>query len=121
MDYTQKLTYISLRRRNKLIKYKKYMRICLTVFTTSGGICGVLLLLGGLQNSFVGLLGASGFVCLFSSGIYSYLEKKYNKIRAITIESLMRQSPICTCAIRCTCRDDFVRDLDKNHNINLSY
>ena len=93
MDYTQKLTYISLRRRNKLIKYKKYMRICLTVFTTSGGICGVLLLLGGLQNSFVGLLGASGFVCLFSSGIYGYLEKKYNKIRALTIESLMRQSP----------------------------
>lgn len=49
-------------------------------------------------------------------------KEKYDRIRAGAVELIRSGDPICECRwIPCTCKDDLVRQMKANHDINLSY
>lgn len=116
VDYPESLTYSVAKRRGKLIKYRRMLRIYRTVSVSAGMICALLLMMHAAPVAM-----AAGGAGLFFVSACSYIEKKYDKIRLLTIKELGRGACVCRCGHACACRESFVRDMDENHDVNLSY
>lgn len=142
--YVRKLSYSFRKRRRKLIKYRARLDMCVTLGILSGGLALLSLFLGSqalraasgnaallLQSagssagrSFIAavfLLMGAGVLSLFAVGQYAYFKRKYDSLRHSTQERFGTQD-VCDCFVStCTCEDDFIEDMDKNHHVNLCY
>jgi hypothetical protein len=142
--YVKRLSYSFRKRRNKLIKYKMRMRMSVILGFFSGALALLALYIGNrvlaafpgrpewilesagtaAGRSFVAaiimlLCAAAG--ALYAIAHYAYIKRKYDSLRHSTQDHFGTQD-VCDCYVStCTCEDDFIEDMDRNYDINLSY
>jgi hypothetical protein len=127
-DYVSKLNYAFSKRRGKLLKYRRQMNLCSAVGAVGLAVLALALLrFPGADSPFAAwaapliLLLVGGVIATAGFTQRSYYKRKYDRLRETTI-SVMQAYPICNCFWQpCSCKDDFIADMDERHNINLSY
>ncbi|NLG36936.1 MAG: hypothetical protein GX549_02880 [Clostridiales bacterium] len=142
--YVKRLSYSFRKRRKKLIKHKRRMQMSIMLGFFSGALALLALFIGNRSlaaysgqpermlesagtaagRSFVAaviMLLCAAVIALYAIAHYAYIKRKFDTLRHSTQDHFGTQD-VCDCYVStCTCEDDFIEDMDKNYDINLSY
>lgn len=70
----------------------------------------------------VGCLGVGWLGAMLFYGQYKRDKDKYDNIRAGAVDLLRAGDPVCECKwTPCTCKDDLLKHLSEQYDINVSY
>lgn len=127
-DYVSKLNFTFAKRRSKLLRLRRQMSFATAI--GSAGAAVMLLSVFRLPSGGADIAAwASPIVVLLIGAVVgtagftqrSYFKRKYDILRETTM-AVMQANPICNCFWQpCSCKEDFIVDMDHHHNINLSY